>query len=103
MDDTTVIIVVAMFAVVVVVISFMFRKQIKAVLRIPGWLRLDLEGSNEPAQPPAGAEITDAKSRAGQVEACAEGGRAKIERAEAEGDIRAVSTSPGEETPPKKA
>ena len=104
MDGTTLIIIVAILALLVLVGLLKVGKKFEATIKGPGGMGLDLKGSNEPpADPPAGAKITDAKSHTGAIQAQAEGGPAQIERAEAQGDIKAVSTSSQEQPPPKKA
>lgn len=103
MDNTTIIIVIAIFALVIIVVAILFRGKIRASIKGPGGLGVDVEAANEPRQPAGGATIKGARSHGGGVEALDHTGQgASITDAEAEKDIRAVTEYGREQTDPKE-
>lgn len=98
--DTNTVIVIAILAIVLLVALFIFRR-VKAGIKGPLGIGVDVDASNESPTPVPGARVTGSESRKGCIRAEAKGGSAEVLDSKAEQDIVASSEITGESEHPK--
>jgi hypothetical protein len=100
--NATIAVVIAIFALVVVAAFLVFRQKAQVRIKGPLGTGLEVDASNQPAPPPPGVSVEDAKSRKGSLVADDQTGRgAHVRQVEVEDDILVSSTPPAEPPSPK--
>ena len=102
MDTNTLIFLVVVLFVVVILAAIFIFPRVKANLKGPAGLGLDLDASNDkqPSQP--GVQIKDAKAKSGSVRATDETGHGvTLDNVQAGKDIKATNKQPQEGGRPK--
>src|SRR5215218_935296 len=101
MDSQTLAVAVAgIFVLLVIFIALRYRNRIKAGIKGPFGMGVDVEASNDQTAPNPGVTVSGAKSRAGGLRAEDRTGRgATVQDVETYGDIQ-VSSDPGPKAEP---
>ena len=94
--DWTIVVVVAIFGLIVIVVARSFGKQIKASIKGPAGLSLDVEASGEPSPAEGGVRIEGAKAGRDVSAEDATGKGAVLKDVDAGRDAKATSTKAGD-------
>jgi len=94
-NATMAVVVVVIFALVIVAVVQIFRQKVKAKIKGPGGLALEVDASNTTPAPVAAVRVEDVKSRSGGFVAQDATGRgADVKKVEVEGEVRITSALP---------
>ena len=96
MSNTTMgVLVVLVFGLVIVAVIQVFRQKIKAKVKGPGGLGLEVDASNTAPPPVAAVRVEDVKSRSGGLVAQDDTGRgADVKKVDVERDVHVTSAPP---------
>lgn len=101
MEGNAAIIVVGIFAFVIIVVALIYRKSLKASIKGPGGLGLDVEASNESGKAQGGVQMTGVKAGRDIAADDRTGGGVSMNQVEAGQDVQATSEDSGASPPPK--
>jgi hypothetical protein len=94
-NSVMMVVVIGMFAIVLIVVALFFRQRIKAKIKGPAGLSLEVDGTNAPPSSTPGVRVEAVTSRRGGLVAEDATGRgAEVKKADVEQDIRVSSTPP---------
>jgi hypothetical protein len=92
---TMAVLVIVLFALVIVAVVQVFRQKIKAKVKGPAGMSLEVDASNAPPVPVAAVRVEDIKSRSGGLVAEDATGRGvDVKKVEVERDVRVTSSPP---------